>query len=187
MVTDVRCDKTFVGDFDFAPRELPSGPPKRMFWYPSASRAGGRDGVLLGVKPSGADNVRRRCLLRDVAAYAVALSDRGSIAVVCGGTGYRVSAQNPSDWGEVSRDVVVYEPTVVLALGLVLFVGFTGITAWGPRGQAWDTGALVHDDLEVLNVAGHVLTVTGSSPPGTTLEFSVDLRTGTSQNAPLSR
>lgn len=62
---------------------------------------------------------------------------------------------------------MVHEPTVVPALGLVLFVGFTSIMAWGPLGQVWNTGGLVYDDLKPLNVTGHVLTVTGSSPPGT--------------------
>jgi hypothetical protein len=60
----------------------------------------------------------------------------------------------------------------------VLFLGFTNILAWGPCGHAWDTDRLVHDDLEVVSATGHVLTIRGSSRPGTTRQLTVDLRTG---------
>ena len=176
----IGCDKTFLGDFDFQSCELPGGSPPRLFYYPGASPVHGRDGVVLSVEPDDAEPWIG--MFADGGAfqsgtYAVALPDRVSFAVVCGGAGYRVSAQDPRDWAEIAP-IVVRAPVVLPANDLVLFVGFTHIAAWGPRGPAWDTGQLVHDDLEVVNVTGQVLTVRGSSPPGTTRQRTVDLRTG---------
>jgi hypothetical protein len=185
----VRCDKTFSGDFDFAPRELSGSAPTRTFWYPGASRTGGRDGVVLGVEPAMSEpwiGMFADGSLTDARWWAVALPDRASLAVVCGGAAYRVCAEDPEDWNEISS-VVVRDPVVLPALNLVLFVDFTGITAYGPDGRAWDTGGLVYDDLEIERVVGHVLHAAGSAPPGTTRRFSLDLRDGTSQDAPLSR
>lgn len=143
---------------------------------------------MLEVRPVGAETwigmfADGRLFPGDGSSYALALPDQESMAVVCNGAGYRVSAHDPGDWTAISP-VVVREPMVLPALELVLFVGFTDLTAWGPNGRAWDTqdgGQLVSDDLEVMSVAGHVLHVQGSSPPGTTRRFSVDLRTGASQ------
>jgi hypothetical protein len=153
----------------------------RMFYYPGASPVHGRDGVLIGVEPNDAEpwiGMFADGGVFQSGTYAVALPDRVSFAVVCGGAGYRVSAQDPRDWTEIAP-IVVRGPVVLPASDLVLFAGFTGIVAWGPFGHAWDTGELVHDDLEVVSVTCHVLTITGSSPPGTTRQLTVDLRTGT--------
>jgi hypothetical protein len=177
----VSYDKTFLGRFDFGPGELPGGSPQRMFYYPGASPLHGHDGALLSVKPDDAEpwiGMFSDTGLFQTGTHAVALPDRVSIAVVCGGAAYRVSAQNPCDWVEI-EPVVVRGPVVLPANDLVLFLGFTRIVAWGASGHAWDTGQLVHDDLEVVSVSGHVLTVRGSSPPGTTRQLTVDLRTGT--------
>jgi hypothetical protein len=174
-------DKTFLGDFDFRPGELPGGSPPRMFYYPGASPDHGRDGVLIGVEPDDAEpwiGMFADGGVFQSATYAVALPDRGSIAVVCGGASYRVAARDPRDWAEIAP-VVVRAAVVLPASDLVLFLGFTQIVAWGASGHTWDTGPLVHDDLRIVSVTGHVLTITGSSPAGTTRQLTVDLRTGT--------
>jgi hypothetical protein len=79
-------------------------------------------------------------------------------------------------------------PTVLEALELVLFVCFTDIVAWGRPGKAWQTdqpGQLVYDDLRVERIEGDTLQATGSSPPGTTRRYRVDLNTGRSEEIPL--
>ena len=153
-----------------------------MLWYPGASRVGGRDGLILEVRPTDAEPWIGMFASGDLfpagSASAVALPDRTSLAVTCNGAGYRVCARDPDDWGEISS-TVVRNPLVVSSPELVLFVEFTVIVAWGPHGRAWEARPPIYDDLAVVGISGHLLTATGSSPPGTTREFAVDLRTGT--------
>jgi hypothetical protein len=101
----VSYDKTFLGRFDFGPGELPGGSPQRMFYYPGASTLHGHDGALISVTPDDAEpwvGMFADAGRFQTGTHAVALPDRVSIAVVCGGAAYRVSAQDPYDWVEMS-------------------------------------------------------------------------------------
>lgn len=117
----------------------------------------------------------------------VALPDRKNLAVCCHGEVYRACAENPGDWETIVSGVET-PPIVLEALELVLFVCFTDIVAWGRPGKAWQTdqpGQLVYDDLRVERIEGDTLQATGSSPPGTTRRYRVDLNTGRSEEIPL--
>jgi hypothetical protein len=117
---------------------------------------------------------------------AVALPDRESIAVISHGAAYRVWAADPRRWDELSIGGVM-APVVVTALELVLLVEHTTILAYGSRGLAWDSEALVWDDLEAVSVDGERLRAKGfDAPRNKIVAFTVDLRTGRSQDAPRS-
>ncbi len=157
-----------------------------MFWYPGASQEGGGDGVLLQIRPAGTKawfGLFANGGVYPSGEHVLALPDRKSFAVVCDSASYRVNAQDPHDWCEIST-VIVAPPLVLAHLDLVLFVDFTGIVAWGPNGLAWDTGGLVYDDMTIISYSGDVLTVEGSSPPLNTRRFHVNLRTGASHDGP---
>ena len=116
---------------------------------------------------------------------AVALPDRESIAVVSHGAAYRVWAADPRRWDEVSIGGVM-TPAVVTAPELVLLVEHTTILAYGPHGLAWNSEPPVSDDLEAVSVDGEHLRAKGyDAPRNKIVVFTVDLRTGRSQQAPL--
>jgi hypothetical protein len=114
----------------------------------------------------------------------VALPDRESIAVVSHGAAYRVWAADPRRWDELSIGGVM-APVVVGALELVLLVEHTTILAYGPHGLAWKSEPPVSDDLEAVSVDGERLRAKGyDTARNKTIAFTVDLRTGRSQDAP---
>jgi hypothetical protein len=118
------------------------------------------------------------------ASAVVALPDRRSLAAVADGTAYRVCANDPEDWGELSLPVIA-EPVVVEALELVIFVSYTSMLGYGRDGCACETEPLAWDDLEVVRVEGEILHAKGfDAPLNAIVPFTLDLQTGTSQNAP---
>jgi hypothetical protein len=191
-------DKTFLGSYDFAPEEL-LFQIDRMFSYPGASESKTPwwiedwdherdDAVVIGVEPGdgrpwvGLFNARIPSPRG--ATGVVALPDRQSIAVLCAGAAYRVSAVSPGDWEEISVGGVE-APVLSIEPELVLFVEHTSIIAYGSDGLAWQTERLVWDDLHALRVDGSTLIAEGFDPPvGRTVSFGVDLNTGKSDDAP---
>ena len=73
-------------------------------------------------------------------------------------------------------------PVVVAALELVLLVEHT---TYGPRGLEWKSEPPVSDDLEALSVDGEHSRAKGyDAARNKTVAFTIDLRTGRSQDAP---
>jgi hypothetical protein len=186
------CDRTFRGDYDFAPCELPGAHSSRTFWYPGASSLGGRDGVVLGIEPASGDpwiGVFASSVLESPrgATRAVALPDRATLAVLSKGATYRIAAHDPLDWDEISAGGTA-SPVVIEPLELVLFVDHTVITAYGRAGLEWTSERLVWDELEVAEVDGCTLHAKGfDAPQNQIVSFTLDLRTGESKNAPHPR
>jgi hypothetical protein len=121
------------------------------------------------------------------ATCVVALPDRESIAVLNHGAAYRVRVGDPTRWEELSPGGVM-QPVVVGALELVLFVEHTTILAYGSHGLAWKSEQLVWDELEAVALDGEHLKATGyDAPRNEIVPFTVDLRTGRSENAPHPR
>jgi hypothetical protein len=115
----------------------------------------------------------------------VALPDRRTLAVLSNGAVYRVAADDPLQWGQLSVGGVVTDPVVVEDLELVLFVEDTSIPAYGRDGPAWHTERLVWDDLQALRLEGEVLHLEGlDAPLNEIVSFSLDPRTGRSPDAP---
>jgi hypothetical protein len=100
------------------------------------------------------------------------------ICVVAGGYAYigRV--------GQPERVTLVGMKPVVAAMecvqeGLLVFVGFTALMAWGTDGKAWETGRLSWEGLRVTGVEGGVFRGFGwDLVKDVEVEFAVDLRTG---------
>lgn len=191
-------DKTFLGSYEFAPEEL-LFQIGRMFSFPGASESktpwwiedwdhDRDDAVVVGVEP--ADGRAWIGLFSAQipsprgASVIVALPDRESFAVLCAGAAYRVSATNPTDWEEISVGGVE-TPIIVEDHELVLFVETTQIRAYGRDGLAWRTEPLVWDDLHAVRVERSTLIAEGfDAPLNEIVRFGVDLKTGTSEDAP---
>jgi hypothetical protein len=188
LVGMLACDRTFLGEYDFAPCELPGAHSSRIFWYPGASSLGGRDGVLLGIEPAGGDpwiGIFGSSLLASPrgATCAVALPDRATLAVLSKGAAYRVSAHDPLEWDEISVGGTA-KPVVIEPLELVLFVEHADISAYGRAGLEWKSDRLVWDGLEVGDVDGFTLRARGfDASQDRIVSFTLDLRTGKSENA----
>lgn len=191
-------DKTFLGEYDFAPEEL-LHQIARTLSYPGASESKTPwwigdwdherdDAVVIGVEPVGGEAwigmFARQIPSPRGASGVVALPDRETFAVLCAGTVYRVSAHRPSAWGEISVGGVEV-PVVVKDLELVLFAEHTDLVAYGHDGIAWRSAQLVYDDLHALTVDGSTLVAEGfDAPHNRIVPFAVDLRTGRSADAP---
>jgi hypothetical protein len=160
-----------------------------MFWYPGASRVGGRDGVVLAIEPGSAApwiGTFASSFARGVTC-AVALPDGKNLAAVSKGAAYRVAAHDPLDWNEIPARGAS-EPVVIEALELVLFVDDAVVSAYGRDGLAWQTERLVWDQLNVGRVDGCTLEAEGfDAPADRIVSFTIDLRTGEAVDAPYPR
>jgi hypothetical protein len=89
-----------------------------------------------------------------------------------------VKARNPAQWLRVEQSPVV-DLRVLSQQGLLLFAGFTSITALGSSGVAWTTERLSWEGLTITEIDGDKLqghgwdALTDKEAP-----FVVDLKTG---------
>jgi hypothetical protein len=107
-----------------------------------------------------------------------ACPDPGAICAVAGGYSYLAKADAPESCTLLEmKPVVAVWPAV--EAGLLLFVGFQSIVAWGPDGVAWETGRLSWEGVTVTAVTGFEARGLGWDLHGDVeVGFTVDLRTG---------
>lgn len=178
-------DATFDSSFTVEPlEELPPLGEIRRFYFPGASSAGGRDGVLIKVTPGQAD------IEPWVGVFAFGLiSPKGvsgiftcpncdHLCVVARGAGYIVTAANPSQ-----HELVEAEPVMgvypVASSGVLVFADYLRLTAYSQKGRAWRTARLSWDGLQIDYINDGWLRGKGwSSPENRHVAFTVDLRTG---------
>lgn len=176
--------------FDF-PRHyqikpLSSAPPvhpiERVYHYPLELEEGDRAGLYARVEPPGRSPWSGFFALgfdSDQAVNAIcSCPDPDSLCVVAGGYAYVVSASNPEQWFRVEQRPV----TVLRALQqqkLILFAGFTSITALGVSGVSWTTDRLSWEGLSIGDVSDNHLHGTGwDAIANREVPFTVDLATG---------
>ena len=100
------------------------------------------------------------------------------ICAVAGGYGYVAHAEAPEKCTLLTMKPVVAVHSAVDA-GLLLFVGFQSILAWGREGLVWETGRLSWDGVRMTAVEGYEARGFGWDLRGDVeVEFRVDLRTG---------
>jgi hypothetical protein len=109
--------------------------------------------------------------------------DGRSFCVVFTGSAYVVRADDPTHSFEVDL-FPICDVSAIVSHELVVFADFTDLIAYGAGGLAWRSGRLVLDGLEILAAEGDVLHVRGSVE---TVEFTVDLGTGSSADGPFRR
>jgi hypothetical protein len=104
------------------------------------------------------------------------------LCALAGGYAYLIDTAAP----DRSTHLPLKPVTSVLPLpehGLLLFVGFHAILAWGPGGLAWHTPRLSWEGIRIVGVHTHngVPSLHGlgwNMPTDKEVEFRVDLRTG---------
>jgi hypothetical protein len=191
-------DRTFQGAYDLAPEELlfqidrtfsyPDADESRTPWWIADWDHAREDAIVIGVEPDDAPpwigHFPAMLLSPRGTTGVIALPDGESLAACCRGTAYRVWAADPRRWEQISAGGLE-APVVVTGHELVLFVEHTHVVAYGTQGLAWESERLVSDDLHALRVEGDALIAEGfDAPYDRILEFAVDLRSGTSDDAP---
>jgi hypothetical protein len=184
MKQHFRFDFTFPRNYEV--RVLESAPPvhpiEKMYHYPAELEEGDRSGVYLRVAPnSGPAWVGFFALGFDsdqVVSQVCSSPDPDSFCVAVGGYAYMVKADNPAQWMRVAQTPVM-DLRVLSQQGLLLFVGFTTITAIGGAGVAWTTERLSWEGLTITDIKGDRLLGHGwDALADKEVPFEVDLKTG---------
>lgn len=184
MPSRPQLDFVFPRNYDVALLEAapPVHPVEKLHHYPVELEEGDRSGAYLRVVPRqspawygffalGFDSdqvVNRVC----------SCPDPDSLCAVVGGYAYVVKADDPGKWFRIEQRPVV-DLRVDLESGLLLFTGFTTITALGHEGLRWASGRLSWEGVTVTGIAGGKLHGRGwDAISDKEVPFEVDLTTG---------
>jgi len=184
MKQHFRFDFTFPRNYEV--RILEAAPPvhpvEKLYHYPVELEEGDRSGAYVRVTPQdGPAWVGFFALGFDsgqVVSQLCSTPDPDSFCVVVGGYAYVVKAENPAQWLRVEQKPVV-DLRMVSQHSLLLFAGFTSITAVGSEGIAWTTERLTWEGLTITEIDGDKLLGHGwDAPADKEVPFEVDLNTG---------
>ncbi len=184
MKQHFRFDFTFPRNYEV--RILEAAPPvhpvEKLYHYPVELEEGDRSGAYVRVAPqNGPAWVGFFALGFDsdqVVSAICSTPDPDSFCVVVGGYAYVVKAAHTAEWLRVEQRPVV-DMRVLSQQGLILFVGFTSITAVGSSGIAWITERLSWEGLTITEVSGDKLRGHGwDALADKEVPFEVDLKTG---------
>jgi hypothetical protein len=184
MKQHFRFDFTFPRNYEV--RILEAAPPvhpiEKLYHFPVELEEGDRSGAYLRVAPkSGPAWVGFFAQGFDsdqVVSEVCSAPDPDSFCAVVGGYGYVVKAGDPARWLGVEQRPVV-DMRVLTQHGLLLFAGFTSITAVSSAGIAWTTERLSWEGLTITAIEGDTLRGHGwDAIADKEVPFEVDLKTG---------
>jgi hypothetical protein len=184
MKPHFRFDFTFPRNYEVRILEAapPDHPIEKLYHYPVELEEGDRSGAYVRVTPqTGPAWVGFFALGFDsdqVVSAICSTPDPDSFCVVVGGYAYVVKAGNPAQWLRVEQSPVV-DLRVLSQQGLLLFAGFTSITALGSSGIAWTTERLTWEGLTITEISGDTLLGSGwDALADKEVQFEVELKTG---------
>ncbi len=169
--------------------------PARQFTYPrqvaGEEDALARGALLVLVHPAGAGKTGGSFLATCALGFTDPTMPAGlfscpnprELCAVAGGYAYILDTESPERSTHIPLKPVT-EVRVVAAHGLLVFIGFHAIVAWGADGLAWQTARLSWEGIRIVGVridANCAAALHGFGWNLTTdkeVEFSVDLRTG---------
>jgi hypothetical protein len=184
MKPHFRFDFTFPRNYEVRMLEAtpPVHPIEKLHHYPVELEEGDRSGAYLRVTPqNGPAWVGFFALGFDsdqVVNQVCSTPDLEQFCLVVGGYAYLVKASDPAAWRRVEQRPVV-DLRVLPQQGLVLFAGFTSITAVGSSGIVWTTERLTWEGLTITEIEGDRLLGHGwDALADKEVPFEVDLKTG---------
>ena len=178
----------FTFPMNYEVRKLESAPlahpVEKLYQYPAEIEEGDRSGTYLRVVPkTGPAWVGFFALGFDseqVVSAVCSCPDPDTLCAVAGGYAYIVKATDPTQWFRIEQRPVV-DMRALHELQLLLFTGFTTITALGPGGLAWTTKRLSWEGIRIAEISGVELRGFGWEPTSDKeVPFVVDLLTGKS-------
>jgi hypothetical protein len=160
--------------------------PARQFIYPLRV-AGEEDAIARGalqvtVHPAAGGTFLATCALgfADPAMPSGIFScpNPREMCAVAGGYAYVIDTTAPERSTQIPLKPVA-EVVMLAEQGLLVFVGFHAMVAWGREGVEWQTARLSWEGIRVAGVEGAALRGFGwNLMTDQEVEFSVDLRTG---------
>jgi hypothetical protein len=184
MKQHFRFDFTFPRNYEV--RILEAAPPvhpvEKLHHYPVELEEGDRNGAYVRVTPQTGPAWAGFFALGfdsdQVVSQLCSTPDPERFCVVAGGYAYVVKASDPAQWLRVEQQPVV-DLRVLPQHGLLLFAGFTSITAFGGSGIAWTTQRLTWEGLTITAIDGDKLLGNGwDALTDKEARFEVDLKTG---------
>ncbi len=167
--------------------------PARQFTYPlqiaGEEDALARGALLLMVRPRAGGSFLATCALGFTSASmptgVFACPDPDELCAVAGGYAYVVKTMAPERCTHIGLKPVV-SVIAVKSRGLLLFVGFHAMVAWGADGLAWQSGKLSWEGVRVTEVSDDEVVGFGwDLMTDREVEFRVELRTGQHQGGVL--
>jgi hypothetical protein len=163
--------------------------PARQFTYPQQI-AGEEDALARGalqllVRPASGGTFLATCALGftdpTMPTGVFACPDPRQMCAVAGGYAYVIDTAQPERCTHVSLKPVV-EVKTLNAHGLLLFIGFHSLVAWGRDGLAWDSARLSWEGVHITRIEGDTLHGTGwNLLTDREVGFSLNLLTGQHQ------
>lgn len=149
-------DTTFPHSYEIEQMaETPGVRSLPHYYYPGGSTKGGRDGILIKVRPEGGQDWLGTFGFGQIgptgALGVFTMPDPHQLCVVAKGQGYLVSADAPTSW-DLVRVTPIIEVYPIRAQGIVVFADFTRLVAYGPTGIKWETKRLSWDSLRITEV-----------------------------------
>jgi hypothetical protein len=160
----------------------PIHPVEKLYHYPVELEEGDRAGVYVRVEPQGKSPWTAFFATgfdSDLAINAIcSCPDPDSFCAIAGGYAYVVKASDPAKWFRIEQRPVT-ALRAITELELILFVGFTSITALGIEGIKWTTERLSWDGISISAVKGSELQgMAWDAIANREVPFAVDLQTG---------
>jgi hypothetical protein len=174
--------KDFPTNYDLDPlHEL--SPREDCYYFPGGTSIGGKDGLLLKVHPFHGNNW--------VGIFAFGYPpptaktgiytypDPDKLCVVSRGKGYIVQVDNPVVWEEIQPFPII-DVHPVPGLDMIIFAGFTRLTAYRREGRAWKTKELSWDGIKITAITSKSLQVVGwDAPENKESTFYINMQDGT--------
>ena len=162
--------------------------PRRHFVYPIEVEEVERGALELMVLPVRGEPFLATCALGFASSVVPtgvwSCPNPAMLCAVAGGYGYMIDTRAPEQWKQLEyRPVVEVRP--LPTVGLILFVSFHTIEAWGAAGRLWQTAKLSWEGVRLGEATGTELRGLGwDMRTDREIEFVVDLATGRHTGGP---
>jgi hypothetical protein len=184
MNPPLKFDFTFPRNYQVKLLEAapPVHPLERLYHYPVELEEGDRTGAFLRVTPREKMAWTGFFALGfesdQVVNVVCSCPDPDSLCVVTGGYAYVVKATEPTQWLRIDQ-LPVMELRALPEQRLLLFAGFTSISALGDEGLKWTTERLSWEGVAITEIKGTILQGLGwDAFTDQEVRFEVDLLTG---------
>jgi hypothetical protein len=159
--------------------ELPAAHALR-FYYPGASQRGGRDGLLVAVRPEIGEEWLGVFAFGSIGRADPILSstpNKSTLCVVASAEGYLVRADDPKTWSTVPIiQITDFRP--IPERQMIVMASYTHLAALGADGLLWRTDQISWDGITITNIGEGYIEGKGWDPTTSVRPtFRVDLQT----------